>query len=73
MNMLVTDTACLCLIPVCSFFSDMHQRGPILRPIIVYIRWYSEHTLSQLLTQHSCTGFLFAYLFRRPGVSLMHI
>ena len=48
-------------------------KGPILRPIIVYTRWYSEHTQSQLLTQHSCIDFLFACFFRTPGMSLMHI
>ena len=60
-GLLVTDTACLCLIPVCMLYQDTrdtpyayitridlcsHQRGPIFRPIIVYTRWYSEHTLS---------------------------
>ena len=59
-GLLVTDTACLCLIPVCMLYQDTrvvpyayntridlcsHQRGPILRPIIVYTGWYSEHTL----------------------------
>ena len=60
-GLLVTDTACLCLITVCMLFQDTrdipyayntridlcsHQRGPIFRPIIVYTRWYSEHALS---------------------------
>ena len=87
-GLLVTDTACLCLIPVCMLYQDTrdipyayitridlcsHQRGPIFRPIIVYTRWYSEHTLSQLLIQHSCTDFLFTCSFRTPGMSLMHI
>ena len=45
----------------------------MLRPIIIYTMWYSEHTLSQLLIQHSCIDFLFACFFRTPGMSLVHI
>ena len=57
-GLLVTDTACLCLIPVCMLYQDTRDiryayitrsvftpKGADTRPIIVYTRWYSEHTL----------------------------